>query len=60
MKRYVVYHVATGEILRSGVCADNVFELQAQGEDQAVIEGDGSDATHDVRGGVIVPREAEA
>lgn len=37
MKHFVI-HNAAGEILRTGICQDETFELQVQGPDEFVIE----------------------
>ena len=56
MKRFAVYRKATGEIIRTGVCPDDHFALQARGEDEAVIEGAACDLSHHVAQGRIVEK----
>jgi len=52
MKLFTAYKTATGEILRTGSCADSDFELQVQ-EGETVIEGTANDITQYIDEGVI-------
>lgn len=47
MKKYIVYKKNTGKILRTGVCQNNSFDLQAQ-EGEAVMEGIANDVIQKV------------
>lgn len=61
MKRFFV-HDAEGNIVRTGVCADEDLRLQAR-EGQTVVEGEANDATQKFVDGVLVdkpgPTESE-
>ena len=52
MKLFTAYKTATGEILRTGSCADSDFELQVQ-EGETVIEGTANDIIQYVLNGEI-------
>lgn len=54
MKNFVVYDQATGEILRSGFCVDDDFDLQAN-EGEGIIEHERVDDTlfHVIDGQVV-------
>ena len=54
MKNFVVY-AKSGEILRTGSCPDNLFDLQRTGEER-IIEGAANDATQIVVDGKVVDR----
>jgi hypothetical protein len=51
MKHYIVYD-ASGLILRTGVCAEQDFNLQAN-NDQLVMEGVANDSTQMIINGVV-------
>ena len=51
MKRYIVYD-ASGLILRTGVCAEQDFNFQAN-NDELVIEGVANDSTQMIINGVV-------
>lgn len=51
MKHYIVYD-ASGLILRTGVCAERDFNLQAN-NDQLVMEGVANDSTQMIINGVV-------
>ena len=53
MKHFVI-HNAAGEILRTGICQDETFELQASGPDEFVIE-----AQADVEADAVNPQTGE-
>ena len=57
MKNFVVYALPNGTILRTGLCQDESFELQAMHEGEGVIEGEGDALTQrvDVETGTLVP-----
>lgn len=57
MKQYIV-HNGNGEFLRTGICPDDMFELQAQ-NDEFVIEGTANDIEYRVMDGKII-RKTEA
>ena len=54
MKQFIVYN-SDGDILRTGSCPDNMFELQA-GDGEFVIDGIADDATKRIIDGVIVDK----
>lgn len=54
MKQFIVYN-SDGDILRTGSCPDNMFELQA-GDGEFVIDGVADDATKRIIDGVIVDK----
>jgi hypothetical protein len=56
MKRFVVYGNDSGVILRSGVCPDEMFDVQAM-EGETVIEGEANDITDlvDIKTQKILP-----
>ena len=65
MKNFIVYD-ATGQILRTGICQDSTFYLQAQ-DDEFVMEGKANDATQKIvnvgiKGKIVdkTPEEIEA
>ena len=51
MKHYIVYD-ANGLILRTGVCAEQDFNLQAN-NDELVMEGAANDSTQMIIDGVV-------
>jgi len=56
MKHFVI-HNAAGEILRSGICQNETFDLQANGPDEFVIEAQAdpeTDAVDPATGEVVV------
>lgn len=40
MKNYIVYDLSSGEIIKSGICSDNDFQIQTF-ENESIIEGIG-------------------
>ena len=58
MKLFTAYKTATGEILRTGSCADSDFELQVQ-EGETVIEGTANDIIQYVLNGEITDYTGE-
>ena len=58
MKLFTAYKTATGEILRTGSCADSDFELQVQ-EGETVIEGTANDIIQYVLNGEIKDYSSE-
>lgn len=54
MKQFIVYN-SDGDILRTGSCPDNMFELQA-GDGEFVIDGVADDATKRIIDGAIVDK----
>lgn len=57
MKQFIVYN-SNGEILRTGVCPDNMMELQAKGN-ETVIEGIANDIENKIVSGGIVRKTEE-
>lgn len=53
MRNFIVYK-STGEILRSGVCHDADYELQTQGADELLMEGEAHALTHYIQAGQVV------
>jgi hypothetical protein len=39
MKKFTIYNITTGEVIRSGLCVDTDLELQVQNEREAILEG---------------------
>lgn len=63
MPRFVVYEVASGEIVSHGTCGVASVPAQASDPAHAVLIGEGTDATHYVRDGALVaytPEQAAA
>lgn len=54
MKQFIVYN-SDGDILRTGSCPDNMFDLQA-GDGEFVIDGVADDATKRIIDGKIVDK----
>ena len=48
MKLFTVYDAETGTILRSGMCQEEAFSLQAMRENERVTEGEGDHLTQRV------------
>ena len=57
MKNYIVFN-GDGEILRTGICPDDMMNIQVQ-EGELVMEGKASDIEHRIVKGKIV-RKSEA
>lgn len=55
MKQFTVYKTATGEILRSGLCAANDLLSQARNNQESVLEAAGNFRLHYVVDGALVP-----
>ena len=47
MKNYIIYKKDSGQIVKSGVCSNSSFDLQAQ-EGESILEGIANDATQKV------------
>lgn len=58
MKHYIVYD-ASGLILRTGVCADQDFQIQAN-NDELIIEGIADDSTQMIIYGVVCDKPEPA
>lgn len=54
MKKFIIYNHA-GEILRTGVCPDEAYNLQAQ-PGELIMEGEANDATQMVVDGKVVDK----
>jgi len=52
MKRFIVYN-QTGKILRTGMCPDDMIEMQAN-KDEFVMEGEANGVKHIIKDGKIV------
>jgi hypothetical protein len=47
MKRFIVYSLSDGKILRTGICPNDVMQLQTREENgEGVIEGTADDMKH--------------
>ena len=55
MKRYIVYDPKTGEILKTGICPGNDFELQNK-DGEKIIEGIADQKEQYIQNGEIVNR----
>lgn len=63
MPRFVVYELASGEIVSHGTCSAASLSAQAPDAAHAVLVGEGNGANHYVRGGELVaytPEQAAA
>jgi len=56
MKNYIVYS-SGGEILRCGICPDEIMSVQAQAG-ESVIEGEANDITQYILDGVVTDKSA--
>jgi len=54
MTSYIIYNIQ-GEILRTGSCPDDMFELQKNG-DEYIIAGQANDLTQKIVGGKVVDK----
>ena len=54
MKYYCVYKKQTGQIVRSGVCPDNMFDLQIVEDDEKIIESKASWEFNYIKNGIVL------
>lgn len=58
MKKFIIYNTNDGTILRTGSCAESLFNLQAQ-EGESILEGEANQLTQMVSNGQLVDKPEE-